>query len=80
MALILAAPYRLNAGRPERFAEVADIFAAKGYKTVFFGGPMDEEMVSEATGYMQTRPIIATGHFAIGGLARCNAPLLFDYY
>ena len=54
---------------PERFAEVADIFAAKGYKTVFFGGPMDEEMVAEATGYMQTRPIIATGHFAIGGLA-----------
>ena len=30
---------------------------------------MDEEMVAEATGYMQTRPIIATGHFAIGGLA-----------
>ena len=54
---------------PERFAEVADIFAAKGYKTVFFGGLMDEEMVAEATGYMQTRPIIATGHFAIGGLA-----------
>ena len=26
-------------------------------------------MVAEATGYMQTRPIIATGHFAIGGLA-----------
>ena len=67
---------------PERFAEVADIFAAKGYKAVFFGGPMDEEMVAEATGYMQTRPIIATGRFAIGGLAaamrRCRLIITND--
>ncbi len=54
---------------PERFAKVADIFAAQGYKTVFFGGTMDEGMVKEATTYMRSRPIIATGCFGIGGLA-----------
>ncbi|MEE1231160.1 MAG: glycosyltransferase family 9 protein, partial [Phascolarctobacterium sp.] len=27
---------------PERFAQVADALAAKGYKPVFFGGTMDE--------------------------------------
>ena len=32
---------------PERFAKVADILAEKGYKPVFFGGTMDEEMVQE---------------------------------
>lgn len=67
---------------PERFAQVADIFAGRGYKTVFFGGPMDEEMVAEATGYMQTKPIIATGCFAIGGLAaamrRCSLIITND--
>lgn len=67
---------------PERFAKVADIFAAKGYKTVFFGGTMDEEMVMEATGYMQTQPLIATGCFGIGGLAaamrRCSLIITND--
>ena len=54
---------------PDRFAKVADTLAGKGYKTVFFGGPMDEEMVKDATSYMQTEPIIATGAFDIGTLA-----------
>ena len=30
----------------ERFAHVADYFGRLGYKTVFFGGPMDLEMCS----------------------------------
>lgn len=54
---------------PERFAEVADRLAERGYRTVFFGGPMDEEMVAEATSHMRTKPIIATGKFTIGQLA-----------
>jgi heptosyltransferase-2 len=54
---------------PERFAEVADTLAGKGYKIVFFGGTMDEEMVQDAVGHMKTKPIIATGRFAIGQLA-----------
>lgn len=63
---------------PERFAKVADIFAAEGYKTVFFGGTMDEEMVMEATGYMQTQPLIATGCFGYRRLGRRYASLQFD--
>ena len=67
---------------PERFAQVADSLAAKGYKTVFFGGSMDEEMVKEATGFMTTRPIIATGRFTIGQLAaamrRCKLIITND--
>ncbi|MGL5206912.1 MAG: glycosyltransferase family 9 protein [Acidaminococcaceae bacterium] len=54
---------------PERFAQVADALSAKGYKTVFFGGIMDEEMVKEATVLMSSKPIIATGRFTIGQLA-----------
>ena len=61
---------------PERFAQVADALAAKGYKPVFFGGTMDEEMVQEAVSYMKTTPVVATGNFTIGGLAaamrRCS--------
>lgn len=67
---------------PERFAQVADALAAKGYKTVFFGGIMDEEMVKEAIGFMQTKPIIATGRFTIGQLAaamqRCKLIITND--
>ena len=61
---------------PERFAEVADTLAAKGYKIVFFGGTMDEEMVQEAVTHMKAKPVIATGSFSIGQLAaamrRCS--------
>ena len=61
---------------PERFAEVADTLAGKGYRSVFFGGTMDEEMVREAVSHMRTKPVIATGHFSIGQLAaamrRCS--------
>jgi hypothetical protein len=32
----------------ERFAEVADMLAGKGYYDSFFGGAMDEEMVLDA--------------------------------
>ena len=52
-----------------RFAEVADYFAGLGYGIVFFGGPMDEELVQDAVQYMKTTPIIATGKFSIGELA-----------
>ena len=54
---------------PERFAAVADHFANNGYKVVYFGGAMDEEMVQDAVSHMQTTPVIATGAFGIGGLA-----------
>ena len=54
---------------PERFAQVADTLAGRGFKIVFFGGSMDEEMVAEATGFMHSKPILATGRFTIGQLA-----------
>ncbi len=67
---------------PERFAQVADTFAKEGYKTVFFGGKMDEEMVQEATDLMSSKPIIATGHFGLGALAaamsRCSVIVTND--
>jgi heptosyltransferase-2 len=66
----------------ERFAKVADILAADGYKIVFFGGTMDIDMVSEAVNYMRTRAIIATGSFSIGALAaamrRCSLIITND--
>lgn len=54
---------------PERFAQVADAIMDKGIKVVFFGGKMDEQMVSEAVNHMHHTPIIATGKFGIGELA-----------
>lgn len=54
---------------PKRFAQVADTLAKEGYRTVFFGGTMDEAMVKEAVGFMQSRPIVATGQFSLGELA-----------
>lgn len=60
----------------ERFAAVADYFAAKGYRAVFFGGPMDEAMVADVTARMTTKPLVATGQFGLGELAaavrRCS--------
>lgn len=67
---------------PERFAQVADAMAAKGYKPVFFGGTMDEDVVREAVSHMKTTPIIATGAFTIGVLAaamrRCDLLITND--
>ncbi len=67
---------------PERFAEVADTLADKGYKPVFFGGTMDEDMVQEAVSKMKTTPIVATGSFRIGELAaamrRCSLIITND--
>lgn len=67
---------------PERFAEVADTLAAKGYKPVFFGGTMDEEMVHGAVSLMRTTPVVATGAFTIGTLAaamrRCSLIITND--
>lgn len=61
---------------PRRFAAVADYFSEQGYRCVFFGGPMDLDMVKDATGYTQHPCIIATGQFALGELAaaihRCS--------
>ena len=67
----------------ERFnAQVADTLAAKGYKPVFFGGTMDEEMVQEAVALMKTTPVVATGAFTIGALAaamrRCSLIITND--
>lgn len=53
---------------PERFAAVADYFSTRGYKVVFFGGTMDEEMVRKATTAMHHKAIVATGSFSIGEL------------
>ena len=67
---------------PEKFAQVADTLAAKGYKPVFFGGTMDEEMVQEAVALMKTTPVVATGAFTIGALAaamrRCSLIITND--
>lgn len=67
---------------PERFAQVADYFALKGYKPVFFGGTMDEEFVDKAVGTMQATPIVATGELALGELAiamtRCSLIITND--
>ena len=60
----------------ERFAHVADHFGRLGYKTVFFGGSMDLEMVQPVVEQMETKPIVATGKFQLGPLvaamSRCN--------
>lgn len=53
----------------ERFAQVADYFAAKGYKPVFFGGSMDMELVADAVQHMHSKPIIATGKLTLQQLA-----------
>lgn len=53
----------------ERFAQVADYFADKGYKPVFFGGSMDMELVADAVQHMYSKPIIATGKLTLGQLA-----------
>lgn len=67
---------------PERFAQVADHFAEKGYKPVFFGGTMDEEMVQGAISFMKSTPVVATGSFTIGTLAaamrRCSLIITND--
>lgn len=66
----------------ERFAQVADALAAEGYRTVFFGGQMDRELVSATTDKMQSTPIIATGAFTLGELAaamrRCRLIITND--
>ncbi len=67
---------------PERFAEVADALAGKGYKIIFFGGSMDKELVNEAVGKMKTKPIVATGEFSLGQLTaamkRCSLIITND--
>ena len=67
---------------PERFAKVADTLAQEGYRTVFFGGTMDADMVQEAAVLMQTKPIIATGKLKLGQLAaamsRCSLIITND--
>lgn len=54
---------------PKRFAAVADYFAEKGCRCVFFGGSMDAAMVEEAVSFMKYKPLIGTGKFSIGELA-----------
>ena len=66
----------------ERFAHVADYFGHQGYKTVFFGGPMDQDMVNDVVQVMETEPIITTGKFSLGPLAsamkRCQLMITND--
>ena len=54
----------------------------EGYETVFFGGPMDREMVEAAISKMKTKPLVATGKFSIGELAaamsRCQLIITND--
>lgn len=52
----------------KNFAQVADYFADKGYTPVFFGGPMDLEMVTNTCSLMKNKSIVATGKFSIGEL------------
>ena len=65
-----------NRWLPDRFAQVADALAEKGYKPVFFGGTMDDDLVSKAIANMRYTPIVATGSFTIDILAsalkRCD--------
>ena len=58
-----------NRWLPDRFAQVADAFVERGYKPVFFGGTMDDDIVSEAVANMKYTPIVATGSFTIDILA-----------
>ena len=51
------------------YENIDDYFAKNGYKIVFFGGKMDEELVQNAVEKMQEKAIIATGKFTIGELA-----------
>lgn len=66
----------------ERFAQVADTLAERGYRIVFFGGSMDRELVMDAVRHMKHQPIIATGAFYLGGLAaamrRCSLIITND--
>lgn len=66
----------------ERFAMVADMLAQRGYRTIFFGGTMDRELVAETTVKMQSKPIVATGAFSLGELAaamrRCSLIITND--
>ncbi len=68
----------------DRFARVAMTMMDEGYKVVFFGGPMDVEMVEETISYMDEKyhPIIATGKFTLGPLAalirRCSLMITND--
>jgi len=52
------------------FGKVAEALANDGYRPVFFGGTYDEEMVHYAVSEMKSIPILATGHFTIGSLAK----------
>lgn len=67
---------------PERFAHVADYFGMRGYRTIFFGGPMDVDMVQSVVEQMKTKPIVGTGQFQLGPLAaamkRCNVMITND--
>lgn len=68
----------------DRFARVAMNLMDEGYKVIFFGGPMDVEMVDETIALMgeNYHPIIATGKFKLGPLAallrRCRLLITND--
>ena len=66
----------------ERFAHIADTLAKEGYKIVFFGGPMDEDMVQDVLDTMTEPAIKGTGQFSIGELAaamkRCDCLVTND--
>lgn len=51
------------------FAELADMLQRDGFRTVFFGGPMDRQMVDKIVEKMQTIPVIFTGSVNLRELA-----------
>lgn len=53
---------------PERFAQVADHVANKGFIPVFFGSGAERPDVEETVGKMKNKAVIATGEFSIGEL------------
>lgn len=53
-----------------KFGQVAEELTKDGYRAVFFGGTYDEELVQIAVNQMQSTPILATGQFTLGSLAK----------
>ena len=73
IALNIGASWLTKRWLKEYFAICADRLLAEGYHVAFFGGPMDEEIVRECLGDMQTedkaRVHVFTGRVSLGELA-----------
>ena len=73
VGLNIGASWKTKRWCDEYFAETADRLLAKGYGVVYFGGPMDEELVQAAVGKMQQKDHlhlkILTGKLSLQELA-----------